>query len=63
MPAVVCDSSTWIHLARINQLSLLRTFMAIRAKLTGKIESLRDELERLRNDGGSWIGKYVRWKQ
>lgn len=33
--------------------------MAIRAKLTGKIESLRDELERLRNDGGSWIGKDV----
>jgi predicted nucleic acid-binding protein len=24
MPAVVCDSSTWIHLARINRLSLLK---------------------------------------
>jgi predicted nucleic acid-binding protein len=31
----------------------------IRAKLAGKIESLRDELERLRNDGDFWIGDGV----
>jgi predicted nucleic acid-binding protein len=30
-----------------------------RAKLAGKIESLLEELERLRNDGGFWIGKDV----
>lgn len=155
MPAVVCDSSTWIHLARINRQSLLRDFhgmvivvpavwkevvdegegrpgssemrdarslgwvevivpkngplvkllqrelhegesetialavehqaelvfldesdarkvarvyglkvsgvvgILIRAKLGGKIESLQDELERLRDDGGFWIGNDV----
>jgi predicted nucleic acid-binding protein len=31
----------------------------IRAKLAGKVTSLRNELENLRNDGGFWIGNDV----
>lgn len=34
----------------------------IRAKLDGKVASLREELDRLRNEAGFWIGDEIYWR-
>lgn len=57
---VFLDESDARKVARIYGLKVSGVVgILIRAKLAGKIESLREELERLRNDGGFWIGKDV----
>ena len=33
----------------------------IRAKLEGKVASLREELDRLRSESGFWIGDEIYW--
>ena len=57
MPKAISDSSTLIHLAGIGRLELL-----IRAKLEGKVASLREELDRLRGEAGFWIGDEIYWQ-
>ena len=34
----------------------------IRAKLEGKVISLREELDRLRGESGFWIGDEIYWR-
>lgn len=34
----------------------------IRAKLEGKVASLREELDRLRSEAGFWIGDEIYWQ-
>jgi predicted nucleic acid-binding protein len=54
MQEAISDSSTPIHLAGIGIL--------IRAKLEGKVASLREELDRLRREAGFWMGDEIYWE-
>ncbi|MGB7533698.1 MAG: DUF3368 domain-containing protein [Halobacteriota archaeon] len=57
MQEAISDSSTLIHLAGIGRLEFL-----IRAKLEGKVASLREELDRLRSEAGFWVGDEIYWQ-
>lgn len=69
MRGAICDSSTLIHLAGIGRLELLKEFyktgviwILIWAKLEGKVASLREELDRLREEAGFWVGEEIYWQ-
>ena len=72
MPGAISDSSTLIHLAKIGRLNFLRKFhkkilvaitgvvgILIRAKREDMIPSLQEELDKLRDEAGFWIGDDV----